>query len=509
MYKNIEKKIQDLKSIEIISKKLRQERKKIILCHGDFDLLHTGHLNYFLEAKKRGDVLIVSVTSEKFIKKGPGRPVNNDQQRINFLAHIQIIDYVILSKNYNSVKIIKTIKPNLYVKGKDYYSSKKNRYYSNNLKLEKTAVQKYGGNLIFTKNQTRSSSNIINANLLDKSIIDKIQKIKKSYNYEKFLVDIERLKNLKILVIGETIIDEYIYTSPLGKPSKENIIATEFLRKEISLGGIFTAYSTFKSFSNNVDCITTISNKNRKLFKNIFKNIKNKKLILEANSDTTKIRFVDNSHKTIKKLFEIYKNSFNKNSEKNLKFICKYLEQKLHLYDLVLVNDYGHGFFADKIIKLLERNSKFLATNVQINAGNKGLNLITKYKRSDFACVDEMEAMRVAGSLNLNTNDLLSKLHKKINSKSICITLGSKGSCIKNKNETSIFSPALTNSVVDTIGAGDIFFVVASIFLNIKKSNEIASFLGNVGGAIAVNKENSNISSIKESFMSYVETLLK
>ena len=509
MDKDIKKKIKDLASIKTISLVLKKKNKKIVLCHGDFDLLHTGHLNYFLEAKKNGEILIVSVTSAKFINKGPGRPINDDYQRIFFLANLEIIDFVILSNDFNSVNVIKAIKPDYYIKGNDYYLNKKNIYYSKNLELEKKSTEKYGGKLLFTRNQTRSSSSIINNNLLDKDVIDKIKKIKNYYNYEEFLEDIEILKKLKILVIGETIIDEYIYTSPLGKPSKENIIATEYFDKKVNLGGIFTAFNTFKAFNNNVDCITAISNENKIFFKEKINKMNNKKLILNSKFNTTKTRFVQKNSKNLNKLFEMYNNNYIKISKKNEKIICKYLKEKLNTYDLVLVNDYGHGFLSNEIIKILIKKSKFLSINTQINAGNNGLNLITKYRDSDFACIDEMEALRAINIPNLKVNELISNLHKKINSKNICITLGSRGSCIQRKGSHPVFCPSLTATVVDTVGAGDTFFVISSLFLNIKKSNEIATFLGNVGGAIAVNKENSDAISSKEVFMSYVETLLK
>jgi rfaE bifunctional protein nucleotidyltransferase chain/domain len=506
---NVLKKILDIKSVNHISTKLNYEGKKIVLCHGDFDVLHTGHLKYFSEAKKKGDILIISVTGKNFIKKGPGRPINDDHQRLIFLANLEIVDYVVLDTNFNAVKIIQNIKPKFYVKGSDYYLNKKNDFFSKNLQLEKKVVERYGGQLYFTKNKTRSSSNIINNLFLKKEIIKKIDKLKKNYNYENFIEDIESFKNLKILVIGETIVDEYVHTNPLGKPSKENIIATEYIEKQTSLGGVFTAFKAFNVFSDNVDCITSISEQNKRIFKNTINTIKNKKLLFASKINTTKTRFIDKSHKKINKLFEVYKNTNVYNSIKIEKKICNYLNKDITKYDLVLVNDYGHGFFTDKIIKILVKKSKFLSVNTQINAGNKGFNLITKYKNAHFTCIDEMEAMRAVNRNDLDIKKLINKLHKIINSKNICVTLGSRGSCIQKQNKIPIFFPALTNSVVDTISAGDIFFVISSIFLQKKRTNEIATFFGNVAGSLAVNKENSSSFSSKEVFMSYVESLMK
>ena len=62
-----------------------RKNKKIVLCHGVFDVVHSGHLNYLKKAKQFGDILIISVTSDRFVNKGPGRPVFDINQRISFL----------------------------------------------------------------------------------------------------------------------------------------------------------------------------------------------------------------------------------------------------------------------------------------------------------------------------------------------------------------------------------------------------------------------------------------
>ena len=98
-------KILNIKSLKKL--KERYKRKKIVLCHGVFDLLHVGHINYFQSAKKLGDILIVSITEDKFVNKGPGRPAFTIDNRVKFLKEINIIDYVCISNDFTSEKIIK------------------------------------------------------------------------------------------------------------------------------------------------------------------------------------------------------------------------------------------------------------------------------------------------------------------------------------------------------------------------------------------------------------------
>ena len=134
-------KILDLKDL----KKIRQKftGKKIVLCHGVFDLLHVGHISYFESAKKYGDILIVSVTNDKFVNKGPGRPAFSINNRIKFLQVIDCINYLCVSNDITSEKVIKNLKPNFYCKGNDY--SKVRTKNDKNLKKEISELKKIKG----------------------------------------------------------------------------------------------------------------------------------------------------------------------------------------------------------------------------------------------------------------------------------------------------------------------------------------------------------------------------
>ena len=114
--------IKKITSVAQLNKILKSKRgkKKIALCHGVFDLLHPGHINHFNQAKKICDILIVSVTSDKNVLKGPGHPHFDEKNRMNSLASLQSVDFVVLSNSLSSVEIINKIKPDYYVKGSDY-----------------------------------------------------------------------------------------------------------------------------------------------------------------------------------------------------------------------------------------------------------------------------------------------------------------------------------------------------------------------------------------------------
>ena len=194
-----DKKILTLDELSAKSKECRDSGKKVVLCHGVFDLVHLGHIEHFKSAKSYGDYLIVSLTLDKFIKKGPGRPLFNEQQRMEYLKQIKIVDQVILSKTESSIDIINTIKPDFYVKGPDYKENYKDK--TKKIILEKKAVEKNGGKIRFTNDITFSSSNILNtSNLIfdDKCIENSLQEEKRL-----FYVAITRAKDQLYFVSDE------------------------------------------------------------------------------------------------------------------------------------------------------------------------------------------------------------------------------------------------------------------------------------------------------------------
>ena len=102
------------------------QNKKIVLCHGVFDIIHFGHINHFLKAKNFGDILVVTVTQDKFVKKGENRPYFNISNRIKVIQSLKFVDFVCIGENETAIEIIRDLKPDFYCKGIEY---KKKRLY--------------------------------------------------------------------------------------------------------------------------------------------------------------------------------------------------------------------------------------------------------------------------------------------------------------------------------------------------------------------------------------------
>jgi rfaE bifunctional protein nucleotidyltransferase chain/domain len=145
-------------TIENLEEKLRELRQATTIgqCHGCFDLLHPGHIRHLQDARKRCAVLVVSVTSDRHIHKGPGRPVHTAEERAFMISALSCVDFVVVDDNPNAVNAIRRIRPHLFFKGVDY--SEKDTIDP----MERTAVEGFGGTVVYTMTPKQSTTDIIN-----------------------------------------------------------------------------------------------------------------------------------------------------------------------------------------------------------------------------------------------------------------------------------------------------------------------------------------------------------
>ncbi len=472
--------IKDLKNI-----RRKYNNKKIVLVHGVFDIIHLGHIEYFKEAKNFGDILVASVTSDKYVKKGLNRPFFNEDLRINMLNELSIIDYIVLSNEPSSIKIIKSLKPNYYIKGPDYKVKENDR--AGNLKDEEIEVKKNNGVLGFTSGEILSSTKILNYNFEKFKVLSTIERENKLKNidtnkiYENYKLSLKKVRNEKILVIGEVILDNYLYAETMGMPSKENIISVKYEKQKNFLGGALPVALSTSELCKNVTFVSYYQSKDLKKKITQSSNKINFKLFHQKNyKDISKNRFIDINTK--KKFFEFYK--FN-NMEYQSLDLKNYLNKSIRKFDKVIVCDFGHGLLNNEIIKIIQKKSKYLCLNVQTNSGNRGYNLFKKYDYANLLMLDEPEVRlglqdRYSSLTDIIKNNQLKKF------KDLIITRGIKGLAFRSmRNKSSYLSfKALNVNAIDTMGAGDAAFAYSCMFFNNTQDKLLTGLLASIAGAI-------------------------
>ena len=505
----IREKIKIHKELEEEISRLRKEGKIIVQCHGVFDLVHPGHIHQFNQARHLGDILVVSVVDDKYVEKGPGRPYFPERLRMEWVASLTQVDYVVLCNSPGPWEVMNLIKPDFYVKGDDTKHLLDDP--ASGVSKDKETIEALGGKMYFTKTLPIHSPDLLQEffNTHPPELKEFLRKFKTRYSEKTLLGKINGFKKLKVLVIGETIIDEYDYVVPLGKPSKSNAISTKYVEREAFAGGALACANHLNDFCKRISLVTCLGQKNSKeefARSHLKPNIKPEFFYRKDSPTIVKRRFVDPAY--FGKLFEIC--FLNEEPIKNsLELeIIDWLNRYIKFYDVVIIADYGHGLLTPNLIKMISEKARFLAVNTQTNSANQGYNSITKFPKADYVCLTEQEARIATRDRFSDIKKLIPGIAEKISSKKMSATKGPNGALVYEKESGIVEIPALTDNVIDPIGAGDTYLVISSLAAALGYPSDLVGFLGSVAGAMAT-KIVCNRSSIRMAdFMRYVDSLL-
>lgn len=502
-----------IKEIEELAKALapiRGNDKKIVLCHGVFDLLHIGHIRHFQQAKQLGDVLVVTLTPDKYVNKGTHRPAFPEDLRLEAVAALDCVDFVALNKWPMAVETIELLRPDIYAKGFEYREAEKD--HTGGITLEEGVLKSVGGKLVFTDDITFSASSLINQHIpvFPKATRDYLQRFSTKYCVQDVLRYLEGARSLKVLVVGEAIVDEYEYCEAIGKSSKEPTLAVKRLSTEKFTGGILAVGNHVANFCDHVSLVSFLGAENsqedlirEKLNKNI------EKIFLYRNGSPTvaKKRFVESYFFT--KLLEVYEMNDAAWDEGDNEQLCNTLSDLIPGHDVVIVVDFGHGMLTREAIDILCSKARFLAVNAQANAGNLGYHTISKYRRADYVCMAENEIRLEARDRRGDLRELVRCVSGRVSCGRIVITRGKAGSLCYSDSEGFCEVPAFAGQVVDRVGAGDAFLSVTALCVAQNAPMEVAGFIGNVVGAQAVATVGNRRPIDRVALFKHIVTLLK
>jgi bifunctional ADP-heptose synthase (sugar kinase/adenylyltransferase) len=257
-------------------------------------------------------------------------------------------------------------------------------------------------------------------------------------------VNLDAVADFRVLMVGDAIMDEYRYVRPIGKAVKENALSAMVGKSEVFRGGVWAAAQHALGFCRQVDIMT-------------------------GQHVMWNTRLVDDVY--LRKLFVLHERRENELVEQ---------DYDIRDYDVVIVTDFGHGTLTKDRIEAVSKQARFLAINAQTSSTNFGFNLITKYRRADFVVVDELEARLAAHDKDGPIEDVILAL----GFKNIIVTMGAYGAV--GFDGAFERQPALTDKVVDTMGAGDAFLAVTAPYAAAGFSMKNLIRIGNAAGAIKV-----------------------
>lgn len=507
---NPETKIKTLDELAELVGDWHAQNLKVTHCHGVFDLLHPGHLKHLDAARAQGDRLVVTLTPDHFVNKGPGRPVFNAQMRAYALASIEAVDCVAVNEWKTAVETIKKLKPDIYVKGSDYAPGEHD--ITEMISEEVRAIESLGGRIHITDEITFSSSTLINNHfgIYPSETEAWLGEFRKKYAEDDIFDSLSGLGNLDVLVLGEVIIDEYVFCEGLGKSSKDPILAFHDRGTEKYAGGSIAVANHLAGICRKVSLLSVVGDRDNDIeFINGAMNKSVEAHLIERQGTPTihKRRFVDTHTKA--KLMEIYEMAEDALPEAVEIELLDQISQLVSQFDVVIVTDYGHGMMTPKVIERVAAEAKFLAVNTQHNAGNRGYNTIARYPRADYLCMNGNELAIETRRRDLPPRDQISGLLEMISCDDVTVTLGEAGSLHFNAKTGFATAPALAVQVLDRVGSGDAVLALTAPLVHNKVPIEIVSFIANVVGAEVVGVLGSSSRLDGGGLRNHIRSLLK
>lgn len=506
----VEKRLSIEELVKIVDA-FKREGKKIVHCHGCFDLMHPGHIKHFQSAKKMGDILIVTVTPDKYVDKGPHRPVFKDLLRSESIAALSFVDFVAISRWPTAIELIGLLKPDYYVKGQEFGEEDNPVDPTGKLEKEKQTLDEYGGKLMFTRDQVFSSSNLINNffDIFPKGLKEKLAKIKQEYTLDDIISVLDRIRDMKILIIGDVIIDTYEYCIPMERASKTNIVSTRYVKTEKGAGGSLCIANHLSEFCDHVSTLEALGS--RKSFDDVISaslpaSIDRKTVFIPGCETIEKKRYLDFEFK--RKMFEIQNNIFINLLPEHEEKLIEQIEN-INDYDLVIMADFGHGAVSRRIYEFIKQNQPFYAGTIQTNSANFGFSYFSKYENLDFLVIDERELRLGLHEKDKKIEDLIDSYQLLKQYNKISITCGRKGSKFFREKMIPIAMPIVNETVVDPIGAGDAFLAMTAPLACLNVDPKLILLLGNMAGSMAANIVGNNERITKQSFIKFLTSIYK
>jgi len=457
-------------------------QKKVILCHGVFDVVHPGHVRHLAYAKTIADILIVSITADRHIKKGIYRPHIPEGLRALNLAAFEMVDYVMIDDQKTPLKTLAGLKPDCFAKGFEYTSTGLHPA----TQEESNIVDSYGGQMIFTPGDVvYSSSKFINL-AVPKVQLEKLLLLmqQNEISFDGLRNTVKKLSNYHVHVIGDTIVDTYTRTTFIGGQTKTPTFSVLYQGQDDYIGGAGIVAQHIRAAGARVTFTTILGNDSLKDF--IISGLNDSGVdifpIIDPNRPSTQKNAIISGGYRLLKLDTLDNRPI---SDDILEKLIEMVQKTSA--NAVVFSDFRHGIFNRMSVPNLSQaipQGAFRVADSQVASrwGN-----ITEFKGFDLITPNEREARFALGDQDSTMGRLSSLLQESAKYKNLILKLGDRGIFCATQNENvkvSYFSiDSFASNVVDAVGAGDALLAYSTLTMLATGSLVSAGIIGSMAAA--------------------------
>jgi rfaE bifunctional protein kinase chain/domain/rfaE bifunctional protein nucleotidyltransferase chain/domain len=469
----------------------RPREKKVIMCHGTFDIVHPGHVRHLLYAKSKGDVLVASLTADAHIAKANFRPFVPQELRAFNLAALEAVDFVVIDKDPTPIKNISIIKPDYFAKGYEYTRDGLHPRTAE----EKAAMEAYGGEILFTPGDIVYSSSHIIETEPPAIATEKLMAIlaAEGLAMQDLHKAIDQLEGIRVHVIGDTIIDSYTHCALIGGMTKTPTMSVRFDNRSDFVGGAGIVAKHLQSAGAEVVFSTVLGDDSLAEFalKDLGDAGVNCMPLIDRTRPTTHKNAIIAGGYNLLKIDTLDNRSI---SERTMSTLAQQIAETPA--DIVVFSDFRHGMFNRDTIPPLTKSipeGVFRVADSQVASrwGN-----ILEFRDFDLITPNEREARFALGDQDSVVRPLGLELYKQANCQTLILKLGERGLLTyrsvpqKIEDVRAFFTmDSFAERVVDAVGSGDALLAYATLSLFATKNSVVASVLGSLAAAVECEHE--------------------
>jgi len=479
-----------IKTVEELARSIgpRPRARTVIMCHGMFDIVHPGHLRHLMYAKEKADILVASITADHHGTKGPFRPYVPQELRASNLAALEVVDYVLIDQNPTPVENIRTLQPDYFAKGYEYCAEG----IPPKTQEEMAALESYGGEMVFTPGDVVYSSSALLDMHAPKLSLEKLLALMDSegVSFEALLRALRSASDLKVHVVGDTIVDGYSHCSLLGGAPKSPTFSVKHERTDLFAGGAAVVARHLKSAGAQVSFATVLGEDPLKDFvveEMRAAGVEFMPLVDRTRPTTYKERFLADGYK----MLQVDRVDNRTISDKDLHQLCEGLgASSAHI---VIFSDFRHGMFNRNTIGKLTREIPQSALKVADSQVSNRWGNILDFADFDLLTPNEREARFALADQDSGVRPLALELFRQSRCRNLILKLGERGLITYrspgNEPREFFILDSFVERLTDPIGAGDALLAYASLALAQSGNIVIASILGSVAAAIACERQ--------------------
>ncbi len=488
----INRKVCTLDHLLSLREKARADGKTVVHCHGCFDVVHPGHIHHLQHARSLGDLLIVSVSSDAHVNKGVSRPLIPDDLRAASLAALECVDLVYLNSYPTAVELLDQLKPDIYVKGREYETSVDPRFLQ-----ERDAVTANGGEVFFSSGDVVYSSTALIGALRDTGAFntEKITRYARQNAVTPGQIEtiLNRCREIKVVVIGDYILDRYHFCEATGVAGEGPMMALRALAKQEFDGGAAIIARHAAAIGARTTLVTSLGHCSESHQVTLRLQAEGIDTIVSDHRKqlVAKNRYVVDDQKVLK-VDEGSSSPLDSRREQQL------AEQILTVAadaDCVIFADFGYGTITPGLLDRVMPQLRATVPIITADVSGKQTNLL-RFKSVDLLCPTERELRETLSDFSSGIGAVVSELLRTTDVRSALITLGKQGlvACTwpngnwedSNGRLSTDYLPALSLRATDPLGAGDALLAATSLAMAAGASLPQAAFIGSLAAAVEV-----------------------